>query len=381
VPREEKSHVMKTMKAVVFKGKDRIAVEEVPKPRPRAGEAVIRVTTTTICGTDVHIVRGEYPVKPGLILGHEPVGVIEELGPGLEELYSIGQRVIVGAITPCGQCFYCLNGVHSQCGGGIGGWRFGNTINGAWAEYLLVPDARANLAPIPKNLTDEDVVLCPDIFSTGLSGAESGNIKVGDAVAVFAQGPIGLCATVGARLKGASLIIGVDSSDERLAVARRLGANVTLNTKNGDPVLEIKRLTEGRGVDVAIEALGRQETFENALRAIRPGGTLSSLGVYSGKLVAPYEAFYAGLGDQKIVTTLCPGGKERMRRLMTMVENRRVDLTALVTHKFALDQIQEAFDLFSHQRNGVLKVALYPDATRVHGGREVVGVGVADEQR
>ena len=192
-------------------------------------------------------------------------------------------------------------------------------------------------------LDDEDVMLCPDIFSTGLSGAESGNIRVGDAVAVFAQGPIGLCATLGAKLKGASLIIGVDSNAERLEVARRLGANVTLNIKDGDPIQEIKRLTDGRGVDVAIEALGRQETFENALRSIRPGGTLSSLGVYSGKLVAPYEAFYAGLGDQKIVTTLCPGGKERMRRLMTMVENRRVDLTPLVTHSFALDDIEEAY--------------------------------------
>ena len=184
------------MKAVVFLGKDRLAVEEVPKPRPRAGEAVIRITTTTICGTDVHIVRGEYPVKPGLILGHEPVGVIEELGPGvddLEGLYTIGQRVIVGAITPCGQCFYCLNGCHSQCGGALGGWKFGNTINGAWAEYLLVPDAKANLAPIPSGLGDEDVLLCPDIFSTGLSGAERGGIKVGDSVAVFAQGPIGEC--------------------------------------------------------------------------------------------------------------------------------------------------------------------------------------------
>jgi alcohol dehydrogenase len=300
---------METMKAVVFKGKDRIAVEEMPKPVPRAGEAVIRITATTICGTDVHIVRGEYPVKPGLIIGHEPVGVIETLGPGLEEIYSVGQRVIVGAITPCGQCFYCLNGVHSQCGGGIGGWRFGNTINGAWAEYLLVPDARANLAPIPASLTDEDVLLCTDIFSTGLSGAESGNIKVGDAVAVFAEGPIGLCATLGARLKGASLIIGIDGNDTRLDVARRMGANVTINPASGDPVEEIKRLTGGRGVDVAIEALGRQETFENALRAIRPGGTLSSLGVYAGKVVAPYEAFYAGLGDQKIVTTLCPGAK------------------------------------------------------------------------
>src|SRR4029078_11738912 len=141
--------------------------------------------------------------------------------------------------------------------------RFGNTINGAWAEYLLVPDARANLAPIPEGLSDEQVVLLPDIFSTGLSGAESGNIKVGDAVAVFAQGPIGLCATLGAKVKVSSFIIGIDSNVERLNMARRLGANVTLNTKDGDPVAAIKRLTDGRGVDVAIEALGRQETFEN----------------------------------------------------------------------------------------------------------------------
>jgi threonine dehydrogenase-like Zn-dependent dehydrogenase len=351
---------METMKAVVFKGKDQIATEEVPKPHPRAGEAVIRITTTTICGTDVHIVRGEYPVKPGLVLGHEPVGVIEELGEGLEKLYTVGERVIVGAITPCGQCFYCLNGSHSQCGGALGGWKFGNSIDGAWAEYLLVPDAKANLAPIPDELTDEDVMLCPDIFSTGLSGAESGNIRVGDAVAVFAQGPIGLCATLGATLKGASLIIGIDSVPERLLMARRFGANVTLDIRHGDPVAEIKQLTDGRGVDVAIEALGRQETFENALRAIRPGGTVSSLGVYSGKIAAPYEAFYAGLGDQKIVTTLCPGGKERMRRLMAMIAAHRVDLTPLVTHHFALDDIAEAFDLFSHQRDGVLKVALHP---------------------
>lgn len=349
-----------TMKAVVFKSKDRIAVERVPKPSPGAGEAVIRITATTICGTDVHIVRGEYPVTPGLIIGHEPVGVIDALGPGLERDYQIGQRVIAGAITPCGQCFYCLNGVHAQCGGALGGWRFGNTINGAWAEYLLVPDARANLAPIPDGLTDEQVLLCPDIFSTGLSGAESGQVRVGDAVAVFAQGPIGLCATVGAKLKGAALIVAIDPVDARLDVARRFGANVTLNPDRVDVVSAIKKMTDGRGVDVAIEALGRQETFEGALRSIRPGGTLSSLGVYSGKLVAPYEAFYAGLADQKIVTTLCPGGKERMRRLMAMIAHGRVDLTPLVTHRFALDDIHEALDLFSHQRDGVLKVVLRP---------------------
>jgi threonine dehydrogenase-like Zn-dependent dehydrogenase len=371
---------MTTMKAVVFKGKDRIAIEDVPIPRPRAGEAVIRITTTTICGTDVHILRGEYPVKPGLILGHEPVGVIHELGPGLEGLFTIGERVIVGAITPCGQCFYCLNGSSSQCGGALGGWKFGNSINGAWAEYLLVPDARANLAPIPDSLTDEDVVLCPDIFSTGLAGAERGGIKVGDSVAVFAQGPIGLCATLGARLKGASLIIAVDPVSERLQVAQRFGANVTLHPGKIDVVAEIKRLTDGRGVDVAIEALGRQETFESALRAIRPGGTLSSLGVYSGKLIAPYQAIYAGLGDQTIVTALCPGGQERMRRLMAMVSSRRVDLTPLLTHSFALDDIETALDLFSHQRDGVLKVALHPNRSKADRVPSLIGAHALDEQ-
>jgi len=371
---------VKTMKAVVFKGKGRIAVEEIARPHAGPGQAVIRITATTICGTDVHIIRGEYPVAPGLVLGHEPVGVIDELGAGLEGLYAVGQRVIVGAITPCGQCFYCLNGSHSQCGGALGGWRFGNTINGAWAEYLLVPDARANLAPIPIGLTDEDVMLCPDIFSTGLAGAESGQIRVGDSVAVFAQGPIGLCATVGARLKGASLIIGIDTMGDRLEVARRFGANVTLNVDDGDPIPEIKRLTGGRGVDVAIEALGQQATFEAALRALRPGGTLSSLGVYSGKISAPYDAFYAGLGDQTIVTTLCPGGHERMRRLMAMIENRRVDLRPLLTHAFALDDIEEALDLFSSQRDGVLKVALYPNAVQSRRPLEAVGAGALDDQ-
>jgi threonine dehydrogenase-like Zn-dependent dehydrogenase len=366
---------MDTMRAVVFRAVGDIRVEEVPRPRPRPGQAVIRVTTTTICGTDVHIVKGEYAVKPGLILGHEPVGLISELGEGLEGEYQVGQRVVVGAITPCGQCFYCLNGVSAQCGGPMGGWRFGNTINGAWAEYLLVPDARANLAVIPDGLTDEEVLLVPDVFSTGLSGAESGEVKIGDVVAVFAQGPIGLCATVGAKLKGAAEIIAVDSVPERLVMARRLGATATIDFTQQDPVAAIKKLSGGRGADVAIEALGRQETFENALRAVRPGGILSSLGVYSGKLAMPYEAFYAGLGNQKIVTTLCPGGKERMRRLMAMIAAHRVDLTPLVTHRFALDNIAEAYEVFSHQRGGVMKVALRPSEVSLRA-QDLVGVRV-----
>src|SRR6476620_2243777 len=238
---------MELMTAAVFRGAGIVQIEERKKPVPRAGQAVIRITTTTICGTDVHIVKGEYPVKPGLILGHEPVGVIHELGEGLEPEYYVGQRVIVGAITPCGQCFYCLNGTHAQCGGPLGGWRFGNTIDGAWAEYLLVPDARANLAPIPDELSDEEVVLVPDIFSTGLAGAESGRVRVGDAVAVFAQGPIGLCATLGARLRGAALIIAVDSVPERLAMAQRFGATALVNYRDEDPVAAIQRMTDGRG--------------------------------------------------------------------------------------------------------------------------------------
>ena len=351
---------MGRMKAVLLRGVGDLAVAAAPKPKAGAGEAVIRVTATTICGTDVHIVKGEYKVRPGLILGHEPVGVIEELGAGLDDEYSVGQRVIVGAITPCGQCFYCLNASHSQCHGPLGGWRFGNTIDGAWAEYLLVPDARANLAVIPDALTDEQVLMLPDIASTGFSGAESGGIRIGDSVAVFAQGPIGLCSTLGAKLRGAGSIVGVDPLPERRAMAMRFGATTTLDPREVDVPAELRRMTDGRGVDVAIEALGRQETFESALRSVRPGGVLSSLGVYSGKLEMPYDAIYAGLGDQRVVTTLCPGGKERMRRLMTMVANERIDLTPLVTHRFALDDLLDAYDLFSHQREGVMKVAILP---------------------
>jgi threonine dehydrogenase-like Zn-dependent dehydrogenase len=360
-----KDITMEKMRATVFHGVNEIHVEEVARPRASVGEAVIRVTLTTICGTDLHIVRGEYPVKPGLIIGHEPVGVIAELGPGVAG-YSVGDRVLVGAITPCGQCRACLSGQWSQCGhnacegyAAVGGWRFGNTIHGAQAEYLLVPNAQANLAKIPDELTDEQVVLLSDIASTGFSGPESGGVRIGDAVVVFAQGPIGLCATAGAKLMGAALVIGVDSDETRLKMSRRLGADVTLNFKEVDVAAEVKRLTGG-GADVAVEALGTQETFESALRSLRPGGTLSSLGVYSGKLQVPYDAFAAGLGDYRIVTTLCPGGKERMRRLMAVVKSGRVDLTPLLTHNFPLGEITEAYRIFGERLDGVIKVGIRP---------------------
>ena len=348
------------MKALVFQSPGKIALIEKPVPRPGYGEALIRITTTTICGTDVHILKGEYPVAAGLTLGHEPVGVVAALGPGVRG-YELGQRVIAGAITPCGQCDPCLEHHSSQCGGkAMGGWKFGNTIDGAQAEYLLVPDAMANLAAVPEQLTDEEVLMCPDIMSTGFSGAESGHIQIGDTVAVFAQGPIGLCAAAGAHLKGASRIITVDTLENRLRMSRQLGADITLNLKDADPVVEIMRLTGGRGVDVAIEALGTQQTFESCLRVLKPGGTLSSLGVYSKGINIPLAAFDAGLGDHKIVTTLCPGGKDRMRRLMSIVGSGRLDLKPLVTHRFKLSEIVNAYEHFGSQKDGVLKVAITP---------------------
>src|SRR5690349_5763955 len=220
-----------TMKALVFRGPGQFQLETKPIPTAGPGEAVIKVSLTTICGTDIHIIRGEYPVKSGLTIGHEAVGTIHELGPGVTG-YKVGQRVLVGAITPCGQCEPCLGGHTSQCGGPVGGWRLGNTIDGAQAEYVRIPFAQANLALVPDWLTDEDVILLADIASTGFSAAESGRIRLGDTVAIFAQGPIGLCATVGARLMGASQIITVDSDAHRRELSTRFGATAVLEASS-----------------------------------------------------------------------------------------------------------------------------------------------------
>ncbi|GBD39077.1 Alcohol dehydrogenase [bacterium HR37] len=351
-----------SMRANVFKGVNKIGLEDRPIPKAGPGEAVIKVTLTTICATDVHIMRGEYPVEVGRIIGHEPIGVIHELGEGVSG-YSVGQRVAVNAITPCGQCNYCLSANWAQCGGFLGGWKMGNTIDGCQADYVKIPNAQANLTPIPDDLTDEDVLFTTDIFSTGLSGAESANIEVGDIVAVFGQGPIGLCATAGAKLKGASLIITVDTVSSRMDMSRKMGADIVIDFKKVDPVKEIMKITDGRGVDVAIEAIGLQESFENCVKVTRVGGTISSLGVYPaqlGSIGVPLQEFGYGIADKKIVSTLCPGGKERMRRLISLIKNERVNLKQLITHRFSLDEIEEAYRIFSNQLDGVIKVAIKP---------------------
>jgi threonine dehydrogenase-like Zn-dependent dehydrogenase len=361
------------MKAAIFVEPGRIEIADKPIPEVGPTDALVRVTTTTICGTDVHILKGEYPVAKGLTVGHEPVGVIAKLGSAVTG-YREGQRVITGAICPNFNSYAAQDGApsqdgsylipHGQCGHhgykATAGWRFGNLIDGAQAEYVLVPDAQANLAVIPDGLTDEQVLMCPDIMSTGFKGAENANIRLGDTVVVFAQGPIGLCATAGARLLGATTVIAVDGNDHRLGISRTLGADITLNFKQCDVVEEVMKLTGGRGADSAIEALGLQSTFESALRVIKPGGTLSSLGVYSTDLTIPLGAFAAGLGDHRIITALCPGGKERMRRLMNVLASQRLDLGVLVSHHYKLEDIAAAYDLFANQRDGVLKVALKP---------------------
>ncbi|WP_339468330.1 NAD(P)-dependent alcohol dehydrogenase [Pseudomonas capeferrum] len=357
---------MALMKAAIYVEKNRIVLEDKPIPEIGPLDALMRISTTTICGTDVHILRGEYPVAKGLTVGHEPVGVIEKLGSEVRGFHE-GQRVIAGAITPSGYSNACLCGCGAQDGAGtahgfkaIGGWKFGNVIDGCQAEYVRVPDAMANLSPIPGSLNDEHVLMCPDIMSTGFSGAERGGVTIGDTVAVFALGPIGLCAVAGAKMLGATTIIGVDTVAARISVAREMGASHVVDFKQGNVVAQIMALTDGRGVDVAIEALGTQATFEWALRVLRPGGTLSSLGVYSADLRIPVDAYAAGLGDYRIVSTLCPGGKERMRRLMEVVASGRVDVSPLVTHRFRLDDIEAAYDLFANQRDGVMKVAITP---------------------
>ncbi|MDR6712472.1 threonine dehydrogenase-like Zn-dependent dehydrogenase [Pseudomonas hunanensis] len=357
---------MALMKAAIFVEKNRIVLDDKPIPEIGPLDALMRISTTTICGTDVHILRGEYPVAKGLTVGHEPVGVIEKLGSEVRGFHE-GQRVIAGAITPSGHSNACLCGCGAQDGAGtahgfkaIGGWKFGNVIDGCQAEYVRVPDAMANLSAIPDGLSDEHVLMCPDIMSTGFSGAERGGVTIGDTVAVFALGPIGLCAVAGAKMLGATTIIGVDTVAARFSVAREMGVSHVVDFKQGNVVEQIMALTDGRGVDVAIEALGTQTTFEWALRVLRPGGTLSSLGVYSTDLSIPVDAFAAGLGDYRIVTTLCPGGKERMRRLMSVVASGRVDVSPLVTHRFRLDDIEAAYELFANQRDGVMKVAITP---------------------
>lgn len=352
-----------TMRAAVFAGPGRIVLEDRPVPSVGPTDALLQVTLTSLSTTDALIVQGSYPADPGRILGHEPVGVIAALGSEVRG-FRLGQRVIAGAVTPCGQCHTCLDGNTTQCGGtAMGGWRLGHTIDGCQAEYVLVPHAQANLEPVPDQLTDEQALVCPNVMSAGFAGPERAGVRIGDTVAIFAQGALGLCATAGARLLGASRVIAVEAIHNRLGVARRLGADVVINHLDTDPVEAIMDLTGGRGADVAIDALGAERTFDQALRSLKPGGTLASIGAHPGALTLPSDGLAASLRDYHIVTALTPGGRERMRRLLSVLAGNRADLRPIVTHRFPLERIADAYDLVMNQRDGVMKVAIRPGGT------------------
>lgn len=348
-----------TMNCFVMRGVGKVGLMQKPIPRPGPGDAIIRTTAALICTSDTHTVGGAIGDRHDLTLGHEAVGVIHELGSLAAESgrFRIGQRVAVNAITPCFACHNCQRGFPSQCGEILGGWKFANLKDGSMAEYFHVNNAIANLAPIPDGLTDEQAAYCCDMLSTGFVGAEHAKIPIGGSVAIFAQGPVGLMATVGSRLLGAGLVIGVESMPQRVALARKYGCDVVVDYSKEDPVEAILKLTGGKGVDSSIEALGSAATFAACVNATRPGGTISNIGYHGDGDTVPIPRLGWGVGmsDKTIRTALCPGGSERMGRLMRLIEKGRVDPLAMTTHRFPFKDIEKAFMMMQTKADGMIK--------------------------
>jgi threonine dehydrogenase-like Zn-dependent dehydrogenase len=344
------------MKAFVMRRVGQVAVMDKPVPEPGPNDAIVRTTAALVCTSDVHTVRGAIGDRVDLTLGHESVGVVDRVGTAVSG-FQPGDRVAVNAITPCYQCDNCLRGYSSQCTQMLGGWKFANIKDGALAEYFHVNAAMANLAPIPSSVSDEQAVYACDMMSTGFMSAENAHIPIGGSVAVFAAGPVGLMGVVGARLCGAGTVLVVEGVPKRQALARQFGADVVLDPAAGDPVPEILRLTGGVGVDSAIEALGAETTFMNCVRATRPGGTISNVGYHGdGDYVRiPRLDWGVGMGDKTIRTGLCPGGRERMGRLLRLLASGRVDPTAMTTHRFRFADVEKAFELMRTKEDGIIK--------------------------
>lgn len=334
-------------------GEGQVAMAQIPYPdTPGPGQALVRTRLSTICGSDIHVVD-HLPVPAGVPMGHEAVGTVEAVGAGVTA-FRPGDRVVVSCLLCCGTCRRCMEGEHQVCE------TFGapaNLLFGAQGEFFLVNGAQTSMAKVPDSLEDEQVLFVTDIMSTGFAAIERAELKPGDTVAIFAQGPVGLCATAGARTYGAGLIIAVEGIPERAAMAKRFGADVVVDPANA--VAEIMRLTGNRGVDVAVEALGHEVTFQNACAVVRNGGTVSSVGVYGGysELRLPTGGSFM---HRKVVTTLCPVGTARMERLMALVKGGKVDLRPLLTHSLKLSETPAGYDLFRKREGGVLKIALRP---------------------
>lgn len=346
----------KSMTAFVMKRIGEVGLMDKPLPTCGPNDAIIRTTAALICTSDTHTVAGAIGERSNITLGHEAVGVIHELGSNVSG-FHIGQRVAVNAITPCYSCDNCQRGYSSQCGGMLGGWKFANVKDGSMAEYFHVNNAVANLAPIPDTLTDEQAVYCADMLSTGFIGAEKANIPIGGTVAVFAQGPVGLMATVGARLCGAGYIIAIESMSNRQRLSKHYGADLIVDYTKQDPVEAILEATNGDGVDSAIEALGSPETFAACIRATRPGGTISNVGYHGDgdSVPIPRLDWGVGMSDKTICTALCPGGNERMSRLMRLIERGRVDPLPMTTHRFGFNDIEKAFHMMQTKEDGIVK--------------------------
>jgi isopropanol dehydrogenase (NADP+) len=344
------------MKTFVMKGIGQVGFAEKPVPRPGPLDAIIKTTAALICTSDAHTVKGAIGPRENLTLGHEAVGIVHEVGSEVRH-FKPGDRVVVGAITPDWSEAASQAGHSSQSGQALGGWKFANIKDGTFAEYFHVNDASANLAHIPDGVADEAAVYCADMLSTGMMGAENADVPVGGAVAVFALGPIGLMAVAGARLRGAGMVIGIDNVPKRLELAKKFGADAIVDFNREDAVDAVMQLTGGAGVDSAIEALGGDVTFQNAIKVTKPGGTISNVGYHGeGEFVhIPRLDWGVGMAEKTIRTGLCPGGRLRMERLLLLVERGRVDPTLLTTHRFRFDEMAKAFEMMDKKLDGIIK--------------------------
>jgi len=333
-----------------------VGFAEKDKPDPGPTDAVVRPTRGLVCTSDVHTVNGAIGERENLTLGHEVVGVVESVGEAVS-VFEPGDRVAVGAITPDWGSPAAQDGHPSQSGQALGGWKFANVKDGTFAEYVHVNEADANLAAIPESVSDEAAVYVTDMMSTGFMAAEYGDVPMGGTVAVFAQGPVGLMATRGAKLQGAGRVIAVETVPHRQELARQYGADDVVDFAEGDPVDQIFELTDGEGVDTAIEALGTSQTFEQCVTVTKPGGTISNAGYHGeGEFVKiPREDWGVGMAEKDVATGLCPGGRLRLQRLLRLLEAGRVDPTAMTTHEFPFEETDEAFRLMDTKEDDVVK--------------------------
>jgi threonine dehydrogenase-like Zn-dependent dehydrogenase len=347
------------VKAFVMKEIGRVGFMEKPVPQPGPGDAIVQTTRALICTSDSHTVEGGIGPRENLTLGHEAVGIVHAVGTEVKD-FRPGDRVLVGAITPDWGDLASQNGYPSQSGAPLGGFKFANSKDGVFAEYFHVNEADANLAKIPDGITDEMAVHCADMMSTGFMGAEKGDIPIGGTVAIIAQGPVGLMATAGARLCGAGLVIGVESVPARQKLARMYGADVIVDFSKEDVAERIQELTQGQGVDTAIEALGADVTFQTAVKITKPGGTISNIGYFgTGEFVhIPRVEWGVGMADKTIATGLCPGGRLRMERLLRMLASNRVNPSHMTTHTFPFDDMERAFEVSDKKLDDVVKVLI-----------------------